>query len=55
MQSYLTLVAKENERAREITHQVDNEVCERVADITVESPSPFNQINQLLELSFFEG
>ena len=45
------LVAKENERAREITHQVDNEVCEKVADITVESPSPFNQINQLLELS----
>ena len=45
------LVAKENERAREITHQVDNEVCEKVADITVESPSPFKQINQLLELS----
>ena len=45
------LVAKENERARAITHQVDNEVCEKVADITVESPSPFKQINQLLEFS----
>ena len=45
------LVAKENERARAITHQVDNEMCEKIADITVESPSPFKQINQLLELS----
>ena len=45
------LVAKENTRARAITRHVDNHNCERAAEISAESLSPFDQINELLSLA----
>ena len=45
------LVAKENTRARTITLHVDNHNCEKAAEISAESPSPFDQINELLSLA----
>ena len=45
------LVAKENTRARAITRHVDNHNCEKAAEISAESPSPFDQINELLSLA----
>ena len=42
------LVAKENSRARAITRHVDNGKLMKAQDISAESPSPFDQINELL-------
>lgn len=44
------LVAKENTRARAIARYVDNRDSEKAEDISMKSPSPFNQINELLTL-----
>ena len=43
------LVAKENSRARAITQHVDNDECAKAKEISVESSSPFNRINELLD------
>ena len=43
------LVAKENSRARAITRFVDNDECAEARKISVESSSPFDQINELLD------
>lgn len=45
------LVAKENTRARAITRYVDNHNCKKAEEISAESPSPFDQINELLSLA----
>ena len=45
------LVAKENTRARTITLHVDNHNYEKAAEISAESPSLFDQINELLSLA----
>ena len=47
------LVAKENTRARAITRQVDNDNCEKAVEISAESSSPFDGINELLSLATF--
>ena len=44
------LVAKENTRARAIARHVDNRESKKAEDISTKSPSPFNQINELLAL-----
>ena len=43
------LVAKENSRARATTRFVDNDKCAEARKISVESSSPFDQINELLD------
>ena len=43
------LVAKQNSRARAITRFVDNDECAEARKISVESSSPFDQINELLD------
>ena len=45
------LVAKENTRARVITRHVDNHNSKKAEEISAESPSPFDQINELLSLA----
>ena len=45
------LVAKENTRARAITRHVDNHNSKKAEEISAESPSPFDQINELLSLA----
>ena len=45
------LVAKENTRARDITHHVDNQNSEKAEEISAKLPSPFDQINDLLSLA----
>ncbi len=45
------LVAKENTRARAITQYVDSGNYEKAEEISAESPSPFDQINELLSLA----
>ena len=42
------LVAKENARARSIANYVDNQELTKAQRISVELPSPFDQINELL-------
>ena len=44
------LVAKENTRARAIARHVDNRENKKAENISTKSPSPFNQINELLAL-----
>ncbi len=44
------LVAKENTRARAIARHVDSKDLTKARDISAESPSPFDQINELLAL-----
>ena len=43
------LVAKENRRARTITRYLDNDDCARARQISAESSSPFDRINELLD------
>lgn len=45
------LVNKENNRARSIAYQVDNDDCSEAQKISAESPPPFDQINELLNLA----
>ncbi len=45
------LVAKENTRARSITQYVDSDNYEKAKEISEESPSPFDQINELLSFA----
>lgn len=45
------LVAKENTRARSIAFHVDNREPDKAEEISVKSPSPFSQINDLLSLA----
>ncbi len=45
------LVAKENTRARTITRYVDDHDCGKAEEISAKSPSPFDQINELLSLA----
>ncbi len=45
------LVAKENTRARAITRHVDNHNYKKAEEISAKSPSPFDQINELLSLA----
>ena len=44
------LVAKENTRARAIAHHVDNKESEKAKGLSLKSPSPFDQMNALLDL-----
>ncbi len=44
------LVAKENTRARDIARYVDNQNLTKAQGISAESPSPFDQMNELLAL-----
>ena len=44
------LVAKENTRARRITRHVDSGHTEEAKRTSAESPSPFDQLNELLEI-----
>ena len=44
------LVAKENNRARAVTRHIDGQEIEKAKETAAESPSPFNQINELLAL-----
>ena len=44
------LVAKENTRARAIARHIDDRNIEKAQNISDESPSPFDQINELLAL-----
>ena len=45
------LVAKENTRARAIARHVDNQDHKEAKKISAKSPSPFDQINELLSLA----
>ena len=45
------LVNKENTRARSIAYHVDNDDCSEAKKISAESPPPFDQINELLNLA----
>ena len=42
------LVAKDNARARAIAHYIDNHDSKKAQEVSDESPSPFDQINELL-------
>lgn len=48
------LVAKENERARRIARQFDNQNSEEAVTISSKEPSPFAQINELLRIGTFD-
>ena len=45
------LVNKENTRARSIAYHVDNDDCSEAQKVSAESPPPFDQINELLNLA----
>ena len=45
------LVNKENTRARSIAYHVDNNDCSEAQKVSAESPPPFNQLNELLNLA----
>ena len=47
------LVAKENTRARLITHYIDSGNTENAKKTSTESPSPFDQLNELLRTGTF--
>lgn len=45
------LVNKENTRARSIAYHVDNNDCSEAQKVSAESPPPFDQLNELLNLA----
>ena len=45
------LVNKENTRARSIAYHVDNDDCSEAQKVSAESPPPFDQLNELLNLA----